>query len=303
MVLFPEPSRVVQGESMNPESAMEEVKQRVYSEWTDGVTVAAWRKWHPKMVVQSREATEALVEAARITQGLIILDIASGTGEPAFTLAEAVGQDGRVIATDLAAEMLAIAEENARGAGLTNLSFRQADAHALPFPDEIFDRVTCRFGVMYFADAGQALGEIRRVLRPGGLIALAAWGPAEQNLLAMSALGPFLKRVNLPPAPPESPNPFKFALEGSLSHELERAGFLRVREEARTITSSWPGSPEELWECIRGIANPLLSPIMDSLSPDERELAASEVVEAFRSFSDGQRVNSTAGIVLATGLR
>jgi ubiquinone/menaquinone biosynthesis C-methylase UbiE len=147
------------------------------------------------MIVQTREATDALIEVARILPGLIILAIASGTVEPAFTLAKAVGPDGRVIATDLAPDMLAAAEENARGDGLANLS-SQADAHALPFPDESFDRVTCRFGVMYFAEVGQALGEIRRVLRPGGLIALAAWGPVEQNILAMCTMGPLLKRAN-----------------------------------------------------------------------------------------------------------
>ena len=141
---------------MNPKSptgTTEEVKQRVYSDWRDEATVASWRKWHPKMIVQTREATDALIEVARILPGLIILAIASGTVEPAFTLAKAVGPDGRVIATDLAPDMLAAAEENARGDGLANLS-SQADAHALPFPDESFDRVTCRFGVMYFAEVG-----------------------------------------------------------------------------------------------------------------------------------------------------
>lgn len=119
-------------------------------------------KWHSKFIAQTREATEALVQIARIAQGLSVLDIASGTGEPAITLAEAVGPGGHVVATDLARGMLEVAEENAHTAGVTNISFQQADAHSLPFADVTFDRITCRFGAMYFVDVSQTLSEMRR---------------------------------------------------------------------------------------------------------------------------------------------
>src|SRR5262249_40185489 len=156
--------------------------------------------------------------------------------------------------------------------GLTNLTFQEADAHALPFADETFDRVTCRFGVMYFADVGQALREIRRVLKPGGLAALTAWGPLEQNPISVSALGPFLSRTSIPPPPPGAPHPFRFASQGSLSQEFERAGFKLIDEQLRTINCAWPGPPEELWEHFREIAAGF-RPIMNSLPPDQRQQA------------------------------
>jgi SAM-dependent methyltransferase len=215
--------------------SIEQFKEQIRAEWTDSATVSAWRKWHPKSIVQSREATDAVVQVTRVAPGLRILDLASGTGEPALTMARAVGREGHVTATDLGAGMLALAQENAQHDGLTNLSFQEADAHALPFADESFDRVTCRFGVMYFADVGQALSEIRRVLKSGGLAALAAWGPLEQNPISVSALGPFLRRTSIPPPPPGAPHPFRFASQGSLSQELERAGFKLVEEQLRTI--------------------------------------------------------------------
>jgi SAM-dependent methyltransferase len=186
---------------------------------------------------------------------------------------------------------------------VTNVALEQADAHSLPFPDEAFDRVTCRFGVMYFADVGEALREIRRVLRRGGLLAVTAWGPMEENTLAVSALEPFIKRVGVPPSAPGAPNPFRFASPGSLSTELKNAGFERVVEQSRTIDCSWPGPPEELWECFSEIANPLLSPIMDSMTPDDRQFAINEVIEAYRRSHNGQRVHATVGIVLAAGMR
>ena len=155
---------------------------------------------------------------------------------------------------------------------------------------------------MYFADVGQALREIRRVLKSGGLAALAAWGPLEQNPISVSALGPFLKRTSITQPPPGAPHPFKFASQGSLSRELERAGFERVEEQFRTINCAWPGPPEELWEHFREIAV-AFRPIMDSLPPDEQQQAISEVIEGFGRYYDGKRVNAPAVIVLAAGVR
>jgi len=198
--------------------------------------------------------------------------------------------------------MLTIVQENARHSGLTNLTFQEADAHALPFPEHMFDRVTCRFGVMYFADVGQALREIRRVLKPGGLVGLTAWGPLEQNPSLLGALAPFLRRGTVPPPPPGAPHPFKFAGQGSLAQELEHAGFQQSEEQLRTINWAWPGPPEELWEHFREVAVPF-HPIIDSLTPDQRQQAISEVVETYRRYYDGQRVNTPAVIVLASGMR
>jgi len=287
--------------STSEPSSTEQFKEQVRAEWTDPATVAAWRKWHPKFVGQSGEATDAILQLSQVAPGMQVLDLASGTGEPALALARAVGPEGHVTATDLGAGMLTIVQENARHAGLTNLTFQEADAHALPFPEQTFDRVTCRFGVMYFADVGQALREIRRVLKPGGLVVLAAWGPLEQNPFLLGALAPFLQRVTVPPPPPGAPHPFKFAEPGTLAQELERAGFQRSEEQFRTITWAWPGPPEELWEHFWEVAVPF-HPIIDSLAPDQRQQAISEVVETYRRYYDGQRVNTPAVIVLASGM-
>src|SRR5688572_15342656 len=96
-----------------------EFKETVRQEWTEGAR--AWRTWNAKLGVLSRAATEAIVRAAQIEPGMRVLDLAGGTGEPALSLAEAVGPDGHVTATDFVPEMLAVAEENARQRGLGNL--------------------------------------------------------------------------------------------------------------------------------------------------------------------------------------
>ena len=128
--------------------------------------------------------TDALVEYARPRPGMRLLDVGSGTGEPAISLATSVAAQGQVIALDLSAELLAIAQERAQARGLTNFSTRQADAHSLPFPDGSFELATSRFGVMFFRDPELAFRELHRVLRPGARACFLVWGTVERTLLA-----------------------------------------------------------------------------------------------------------------------
>jgi ubiquinone/menaquinone biosynthesis C-methylase UbiE len=144
-------------------------------EWTAPATITGWRRWHSGFSVQLRAMADAVIEAARIRPGMRVLDLATGTGQPALTIARLVGPGGHVTATDISAAMLETAEENARAAGITNITFRQTDAHELPFADASFDAVTCTIGAMYFVEIRKALEEVRRVLRPGGRAAFACW--------------------------------------------------------------------------------------------------------------------------------
>ena len=206
------------------------------------------------------------------------------------------------MATDLGPGMIAVAKENAEKASLTNMTFLQADAHQLPFLDRSFGRVTCRFGVMFFADIAQALGEIYRVLKPGGRVAFTAWGPLEQNPFFLITLAPFLKQVEVPPPLPGAPQAFRFAEAGTLTAELQRVGFQEVQEEARTISWGWPGPPEEVWEHVRDTAVPF-HPIIYGLESELRKQAIREAVEGYRRYYNGQKVKCPASIVLATGAR
>jgi ubiquinone/menaquinone biosynthesis C-methylase UbiE len=278
----------------------ERFKEQVRQDWTAGV--GAWKKWNPQFVVQTRAATDVIVQAAQITPGMQVLDLASGTGEPALTLAGAVGPEGHVTATDLVPEMLAVAAEHARQRGLTNLTFQQADAEALPFAPQTFDVVTCRFGIMFCPNARQALGEIRRVLKPGGRAAFVVWGPFDRNPYFTSTAGVFMKYVSLPPPPPGTPTPFTFAQPGTLSAALHTAGFTQVQEETRTISWGFPGSTAQCWEFIREVTAPAFRRFFEALAPGQHEQVISEVLDAIRQYDDGQQVNLPAVIVVATGV-
>ena len=288
--------------STTPDATAEQFKRMVHDEWTDTETVDAWRRWHPKILHQLEEMTAALLDAAQLAPGMQVLDLASGTGDPALAVATSVGPEGHVTATDLSPGMLATAEANARDAGLSNLTFHVADAEDLPFPDAHFDVVLSRIGAMYFVDIQRALAEIRRVLKPGGRVALSAWGPFDQSPYAATLLGPFLARVDVPPPPPGAPQPMRFAEAGSLASELAQAGFMHVTEESHTITSRWPGPPEELWQHFYEIAVPF-RPVFDGLPPTEQAAAVDEVIAGFSQYDDGKHVNIAAAIVIAAATR
>ena len=270
-------------------------------QWGASYRLIAAEKWKAKSAAMGRAVTEALVERAAPKPGMKVLDLASGTGEPAITLASRVGPEGHVTALDLSAELLEIADERARERGLTNFSTRQADAHDLPFPGRSFDLATSRFGVMFFADCGKALRELHRVLKPSARACFVAWGPFEQPYWS-SMMGLVVKHVAGPALVPGGPDPFKFAQPGSLSAELRKAGFSAVEEETKTVPWTWPGSAEEVWEQVQGVSAPF-RPLLERVPAEEWDEINREVHAAVRQYVEGDCVKFGAVVVLASGKR
>lgn len=277
-------------------------ESKVRTEWIDDATCAAWRKWHDKSVRLWGELTDALLAAARLAPGQRVLDLASGTGDPALTIAQRVAPDGHVVITDLAPQMLDIARDHATRAGLRNLAFEVVDAHTLPHADATFDRITCRLGVMYFWDCPRALAEVRRVLKPGGVASFIAWGPVEQNDYMRAAMGPFKRRQPPPAPPPDAPQPYRFGSPGSLSAELRAAGFSSINEETRIVNMNWPGPPDELWTRLYEVSAPM-RPYFNSFAPEVRAEAVREAIANLATFFNGREVLTRAAIVVASAVR
>jgi ubiquinone/menaquinone biosynthesis C-methylase UbiE len=277
------------------------LREETRSQWSDQRTTAARSKWYPKLAVFLRGATEAVVEAANLRAGLEVVDLASGMGEPALSVAAAIAPGGCVTATDIDAGILAAVEENAARRGLSNIVLRLADAEALPFPDQSFDRVTCRFGVMFFADHLKALREARRVLKPGGCAVYVVWGPADQPVYA-ATVGVLEKYVQPPPRDPDAPHPFKFSAPGKLRRALAQAGFEQACEELRPITMVWDGPPEEFWQQFAESAAPF-RPLIDGLPAERRDDAVREIVASLGRYADAGQMKIPGIITLGTGIR
>lgn len=280
---------------------VERFREKLREEWTDEQTVGAWRKWNDRMAEFTREATAAVLEAAHLRPGMQVLDLASGVGDPALSIAQAVGPSGHVTATDLGPGMIAFAEELAKKKGLRNIEFRVADVEALPFPDGSFDVVSCRFGVMFFPEQVKAFRECRRVLQPGGRVAFVVWGKREQPFLG-TTVGVLMKYVEAPPPDPDAPHAFMFGERGLLRRRLEEAGFSDVREEVRTVTGRWKGTPEEYWQQFTEVAAPF-RPLIAKLTPETRAKAEAEIFAGLGKLSSGKELLMPLEIVVGTGVR
>jgi ubiquinone/menaquinone biosynthesis C-methylase UbiE len=271
------------------------------SQWGSSYRLVAAEKWKAKSAAMGAAVTQALIDYASPQAGMHVLDLASGTGEPAIGLASVVGNEGHVTALDLSAELLLIAEQRARHRGLDNFSTCQADAQSLPFPDQSFDLVTCRFGVMFFADCNKALLEVRRVLRPGGRACFVAWGPFEQPYWS-NTMGIVLKQVGGHAIRPGDPDPFKFAHSGSLSAALHQAGYAAIEENTETQPWIWPGGEDEVWEYQKSVAVPF-RPLLDRVPPEKWDAVNREVHAALSHYREAGSVKFGAVVVLASGMR
>src|SRR5262249_39373848 len=135
-------------------------------------TAPGWEKWAAWNEEQQRPIIEWLVDHAEVGVGRTLLDLASGVGQPAI---EAARRGARVVATDVAADMLAGCGRRAKASNVT-LELRELDMHDLrSFADGSVDAVTCGFALMFSPDPVKVLREIQRVLKPGRAFALAVW--------------------------------------------------------------------------------------------------------------------------------
>ena len=166
-----------------------------------------WKDWSEFNDRADAHISARLVELAEVRPGSRVLDIAAGYGEPALTAARKAGPEGRVVATDISAEMLAFGRERAAAAGLSTIEFVQADASALDFQQASFDAAVSRWGIIFEPDAEAAAGRIRGFLEPGARIAISSWGEPDQVPFLSIPMRTTMQRLNVPPPPAGTPGP------------------------------------------------------------------------------------------------
>lgn len=140
---------------------------------------AAWEQWAENLHAMADKFNQPLLEAMDIQAGDRVLDLASGAGEPALSVAQRVGKSGLVIASDLVPAMLQGVKR--RAAGISQLHSVAADMETLPFATESLDKITCRFGIMFAPNWAQAVAECQRVLKSQGKVAFMLWGALAEN--------------------------------------------------------------------------------------------------------------------------
>ena len=269
------------------------------SAWGSSYRLVAADRWRMQSAYMGHFVTEALVDYAHPAAGMNVLDLASGTGEPAITVARLVSPEGKVTALDQSSELLEIAARRAREKRLANFVTRVADAHHLPFPDKSFDLATCRFGVMFFADPQRALIDLRRVLKPGARACFAAWGPFEQPYW-QSTMKIVHQHVGGNLLDPDSPDPFRFSTPGALSEVLRSAGFRDVEESTCNLPWTWPGKASEVLEYACSCSTPF-QPMLKRVPQDKWPAIRAEAQAAIERYRVTDQIHFGALIVMASG--
>lgn len=245
---------------------------------------AAWNRWSPTLERWWAPVTEAMLEMACIGPGSRVLDVAGGSGEPALTAATRIGPTGYVLSTDLSANLVRLALENAQARGLDAARFeaRVMDGEHLDLPDASFDAVLSRLGLIYFPHRKQALFEIRRVLTPGGRVVLASFTTPQANPFFSIPIAILRRRAQVPPPPPGSPGPFSLGSQALMKDAYQQAGFRDV--QMRVIQA--PLHLADAAECVHfeQEAYGALQQMLAGLSEAAREATWQEVHQALTQF-------------------
>ena len=231
-----------------------DIRPHLHAMWAS--VAPGWAEHADYTDARGAAITAALLDAAGVAPGDLVIELACGPGGTGLAAAELVGPEGRVVLSDVAAEMTAIAAARAEALGLRNVSARVLDIEAIDEPDASYDALLCREGLMFAADHARAASELLRVLKPGGRAAVAVWGPRERNPWLGIVLDSVGEQLGAPMPPPGVPGPFALDDADRVRGLFDDAGFEDVvigEADATLVAPSF----EDWWARTTALAGPL----------------------------------------------
>jgi ubiquinone/menaquinone biosynthesis C-methylase UbiE len=246
--------------------------------------------------------TQALIEDADIQNQYSVLDVATGPGEPALSVAALAAPNGEVFGVDPIQGMVAAARAEAKRLGLQNAKFDVAFADDLPFASATFDAVISRFGVMFFPSPVDGVREMLRVLKPRRKLAFAVWHFAERNPFH-SALSRVMDRyIDSPPVEPEAPDAFRFAPRGKLMKVFSDAGVVAPSERLLQFKIEAPVAVEDFWNLRREMSEKLSEKI-EMLSEQQKPKVKSEMLSSLSEYSTDNGMSFPAEVLIVSGTK
>jgi SAM-dependent methyltransferase len=230
----------------------------------------------------------ALIDALEARKGERVLDLGTGPGEPALTIATRVGDSGTVVGVDLSEKMVELANREAYSRNVKNATFRTMDSSKLELPDADFDAVVSNFGFQIFTDPEGAAKEARRVLRPNGRIAVTVWPPGDRVPFLHVLVGPMLKHAE----PDENgyiPTPYETGGPGEMISFLEKAGFHDGTERHVATTIRYPNAEAFLDLLLSG------TPLGHSLGEEDADVQKAVLRDAREELA---KYTTSAGLAI-----
>jgi SAM-dependent methyltransferase len=259
---------------------LEEYRRASFETWE--AMAPGWERWGAYINESTAPVREWMITQLAPRPGDTVLELSAGVGYTGFEAAKLIGNDGRLISSDFAPDMVEVARRRGTELGLENVEYRVIDAEHIDLDADTVDGVLCRFGYMLMADPGAALSETRRVLRSGGRLVLAVWGPPERNPWAALAAMILIEQGHLPPPEPGAPGVFSMATEERTRGLLEGAGFADVRLEEVHVRFTFRDLNEyESWAL--DTAGPF-AVVLRGLDEGQRGALRARLDEAFGAF-------------------
>jgi ubiquinone/menaquinone biosynthesis C-methylase UbiE len=261
--------------------AIEKQRREIY-EIAEAIA-PGWERWRARIEEITAPVREWLIEELAPRPGDTVLELAAGAGDTGFEAAAIVGERGRLISTDFSPAMVQVARRRGAELGIGNVHHRVMDAERVELDSESVDGVVCRFGYMLMTDPAAALAETRRVLRPGGRLALAVWSAPERNPWATIGFGLLIERGHMPPPEPGAPSPFAMASEEQTRALLEGAGFTAIRTEEVPVRFAFRDL-DDYTTYATDTGGPAAL-VLRRLPEDEREALKTKLGAAFAPFA------------------
>lgn len=228
-----------------------------------------WATHREVFQAAARPVSGWLVDAIEPQPGHRVLELAAGPGDTGFLAAELIAPGGTLISSDAVEEMLEIARARATELGIVNVEFQTIDAEWIDLPTAELDGVLARWGYMLLADPAAALRETRRILRPGGRVALAAWTDPADNPWTAVAMEEVRRMAGIDEPDLDAPNMFAFRDPGRIRSLLEDTGFTDIAVEQLDIVFRY-ADLDAWWDIALDLSTSLAEQV-GALSPAQRD--------------------------------
>jgi SAM-dependent methyltransferase len=269
----------------------DELRAEILGRWDRAAP--GWGKHAERMRAFGMPVSVWMIEQAHLSPGQRVLELAAGPGDTGFLAAELIRPGGTLLSTDATETMLEVARARADELGITNVEFQRIELEWIDLDTASVDVVLCKWGLMFAIDPETALREARRVLRPGGRIALAAWDEPPVNEWATIPTQALVELGHAEPPDPDAPGMFILSAPGRLQELLESAGFLDVLVESVVTPRSFAGVAEYVAE-TREVSS-TFGHVFEGLTDEEREHVVRRIAELAEPFTGADGSIALAG--------